>query len=257
MFASAEIHDQLSTKFLSDPSLLIAPKLCFSELDPEGIEKSCTIPLLWGKTPNDRRCLLFLPPQVMQLSLLAITRRLQRGSFPFKQDMLLVEALILLRYFLQLLVLHPRVTLPYFGLITSMMQLRQNCVDSRMGNLTVPLSSLLLLLSLSERLSHHLPLALDCLIHHLLRGQMPEPYLFLLLAKVLVYILLCMLEHRLTMEYLLSFLLYSLRLPLFLIEQILDIDGNVHLDATRDLSGTNASRVPIGTMKVLRSLKRG
>ena len=97
------------------------------------------------------------------------------------------------------------------------MQLRQNCVDNRVGNLTIPLNSFLLLLSLSERLGNHLPLAFDCLVHHLLRGQMPEPYLFLLLSKMLVDILLCVLEHRLTMECLLSFPLYSLRLPLFLI----------------------------------------
>ena len=130
MFASAKIRDQLSTKFLIDSSLLMAIKLCFSELGPEGLDKSCTIPLLWGKAPNERRCLLFLPPQAMQLRLLAIIYRLQRGSIPFKQDMLLVEALILLRNFLQSLMLHPRVTLPYFGLITSMMQLRQNCVST-------------------------------------------------------------------------------------------------------------------------------
>ena len=65
-----------------------------------------------------------------------------------------------------------------------------------------------------------------------------------------------MLKHRFAVEYLLSFLLYSLRLPLLLIEQVLNIDGNVHLDATRDLGGTNASRIAIGTMKTLRSLKR-
>jgi hypothetical protein len=59
------------------------------------------------------------------------------------------------------------------------------------------------------------------------------------------------------MEHRLSFIVYSLRLPLLLIEQVLDIDGNVHLDATRDLRGTNASRIAIGTMKTLRSLKRG
>jgi hypothetical protein len=58
------------------------------------------------------------------------------------------------------------------------------------------------------------------------------------------------------MEYLLSFPLYSLRLPLFLIEQVLDVDGDVHLNATRDLSGTNASCIPFGTMKILRFWKR-
>jgi hypothetical protein len=119
-----------------------------------------------------------------------------------------------------------------------------------MCNLPVHHRSFLLLLSLSKCLGHHLPFALDCLIHHLFRGQLPEPHLFLLLAKVLINERLSVLEHRFTMEYLLSFLLYSLRLPLFLIEQVLDIDGNVHLDATRDLRGTNASRIPIGTMKL-------
>jgi hypothetical protein len=121
-FASAKIRHQIGTEFLIGSSLLMAIKLCFSELGPEGLDKSCTIPLLWGIAPNERRCLFFLPPQAMHLRLLVIICHLQRGSIPFKQNVPLLEGLILLRNFLQCLVLPSRVTLPYLGLITSMPQ---------------------------------------------------------------------------------------------------------------------------------------
>ena len=68
---------------------------------------------------------------------------------------------------------------------------------------------------------------------------------------MLVYIYLCVLEHRLTVKYLLSFLVYSMRLPLLFIEQVLDVDRDVHLNGTRDLSGTNASRITFGTIRTL------
>jgi hypothetical protein len=63
-----------------------------------------------------------------------------------------------------------------------------------------------------------------------------------------------MLEQSFAMDYLLSFPLYSLRLPLLLIEQVLNIDGKLHLDATRDLGGTNASRIAIGTLRKWRRI---